>query len=601
MKTVFAFPIWMKEVTGLNRQRSLWRVEMLWTVLLALLLLVFWPRGQRVNPFVLQASGQAFFSWVVRLEAGMVLLALPALVAGSMIAEKQGRTLEMLMLTPMRPGAIVATKCLVWLFKFGLLLILGLPILMLALFFGGASLEQFCWATLVVVVLAWLGGAAGAFTGALLDSFVGALASAYGLLAIVLLLIPLLVGRLHKPAGDIANLFKLLKSIEKGMEEIPGGTAGLAAVLGGWAVLGLLGLLAAGIFLQGSRHPAMFRSLFARRAWPARTAETLPEEPGQLMVWWETRGMRIGFLRLSTAGFLLLFLVLVTLNLVGGNRLQDPWTSLGASLMVCAGVLALTIFTSASNTVRDKQEGDLELLLLTRMKPGQLLDGKYKGIRNFMSVLLLLPLAQGLWSAEPLRDISISLVFLCAFFPAAILAGIAGGIESPDLVRALPSSVKAFGKLFWLNLGNLTFISIVVFLSGAVPILLVVWIYGPLGWLLAAAAICWLFIQYNRSELIPKTLRALGAEIQQGLPSNGLSCLTPAIQAKYRLLLTSFVWGIWLFFCYLFLEGGSKSDLFVILIFGIMGLIFVILSLFASFKKKEVPLSEGLKDLEKNK
>jgi ABC-type transport system involved in multi-copper enzyme maturation permease subunit len=107
--------------------------------LLGLVVYVAWPSQQRLdlssNPAEAKRLVDLFFLGQYILMALMA----PSFAGGAITGEKERRTYEMLLASPMRPGAIVLGKLLAALSHLAVLVFASLPIVMLCLPLGGVS------------------------------------------------------------------------------------------------------------------------------------------------------------------------------------------------------------------------------------------------------------------------------------------------------------------------------------------------------------------------------------------------------------------------------------------------------------------------------
>ncbi len=97
-----------------------------------------WPQEQRID----MARSQSAKQLVDLFFLGQYLLAsllAPSFAAGAITGEKERQSYEMLLASPLRPGAIVLGKLFASLSHLGILMICSLPIVMLCLPLGGVS------------------------------------------------------------------------------------------------------------------------------------------------------------------------------------------------------------------------------------------------------------------------------------------------------------------------------------------------------------------------------------------------------------------------------------------------------------------------------
>ena len=109
--------------------------------LLAIVVLLAWPEQQRLD----LTNPEAARRLVNLVFLGQYLLASlmsPSFAAGAITGEKERKSYEMLLASPLRPGAIVLGKLLASLAHLLLLIVASLPIVMLCLPLGGVSLYE---------------------------------------------------------------------------------------------------------------------------------------------------------------------------------------------------------------------------------------------------------------------------------------------------------------------------------------------------------------------------------------------------------------------------------------------------------------------------
>src|SRR3954469_1807459 len=116
-----------------------------------------WPQQQRLDladPTAARRLVNLFFFGQYMLASLMA----PSFAAGAITGEKERMSYEMLLATPLRPGAIVLGKLFAALCHLGILMICSLPIVMLCLPLGGVSLCEVLAAFLGMIRTAWLFG-----------------------------------------------------------------------------------------------------------------------------------------------------------------------------------------------------------------------------------------------------------------------------------------------------------------------------------------------------------------------------------------------------------------------------------------------------------
>ncbi|HET6744768.1 MAG TPA: ABC transporter permease subunit [Candidatus Limnocylindria bacterium] len=112
--------------------------------------------------------GQAIFTVLSLFQLLLVCFIAPAFTAGAISLEREKLTLDMLVVTPMRPGGLVVGKLLSALAFVILMLLAGIPISALVLMYGGVSADDVVRQQVVLFVAAISCGVIGLFWSTLL-------------------------------------------------------------------------------------------------------------------------------------------------------------------------------------------------------------------------------------------------------------------------------------------------------------------------------------------------------------------------------------------------------------------------------------------------
>jgi ABC-type transport system involved in multi-copper enzyme maturation permease subunit len=112
--------------------------------------------------------GQTIFTVLSIFQLILVCFIAPAFTAGQISLEREKQTLDLLISTPMRPGAIVVGKLAAALAFVVLMIIAALPISAIVLMYGGASVDDLVRQQIVLLATALALGAIGLFFSALL-------------------------------------------------------------------------------------------------------------------------------------------------------------------------------------------------------------------------------------------------------------------------------------------------------------------------------------------------------------------------------------------------------------------------------------------------
>jgi ABC-2 type transport system permease protein len=131
------------------------------------------------NPNASAKVGQAIFALLSVIQLLLVCFIAPALTAGAISLEREKQTLDLLIATPLRPGAIVIGKLLSALAFVVLLILAGIPISALVLMYGGASVDDIVRQQVVLFASAIGLGVIGLFFSALLKRTQAAIVLTY--------------------------------------------------------------------------------------------------------------------------------------------------------------------------------------------------------------------------------------------------------------------------------------------------------------------------------------------------------------------------------------------------------------------------------------
>ncbi|MBX3423550.1 MAG: ABC transporter permease subunit [Pirellulaceae bacterium] len=154
-------PVLQRELlTNLRAARG-FVLMLVYQLALASVLLMVYPSGQRVD---LSTDSSIALQLVDLFFLGQYILAslmAPTFAAGAISGEKERKTYEMLLASPLRPWAIVIGKLVASLTHLVVLIIASLPIIMLALPLGGVSiwelLAAYLWLMISVVLFGSIG------------------------------------------------------------------------------------------------------------------------------------------------------------------------------------------------------------------------------------------------------------------------------------------------------------------------------------------------------------------------------------------------------------------------------------------------------------
>ena len=123
--------------------------------------------------------GKLFFAAVTAVELGLICLLAPALTADLISGERERRTLDLLLVTPLSRRQIVVGKLVAALGSLLLLIVLALPIQAIAVLIGGIGLEELAVGLLLLGLTATTYGCVGLFWSARLRTTRSAMLFSY--------------------------------------------------------------------------------------------------------------------------------------------------------------------------------------------------------------------------------------------------------------------------------------------------------------------------------------------------------------------------------------------------------------------------------------
>ena len=186
------FPLLTKELTELANRRRTYIVRFLFGAVLfgGGLIILYGRTGGAVSSTARLGQGAEIFEQIVQLQFACVFLFLPAMTAGALTVEKERDTLTLLLLTTMRPTAILLQKALSRVIPMLCFVVLSFPLMAAAYSFGGvttASVYAAMWMlTLCVLYVASVALMCSAFFRTTVEAFV----ATYALVAMTVFCCP---------------------------------------------------------------------------------------------------------------------------------------------------------------------------------------------------------------------------------------------------------------------------------------------------------------------------------------------------------------------------------------------------------------------------
>lgn len=185
---VFENPVLQRELLVNLRTKRAFVLLAAYQILLAIVVIAAWPSDQRLDLSSNPPSATKLVNLFFLGQYVIASLMAPSFAAGTVAGEKERKTYEMLLASPLRPGAIVIGKMVASLTHIGMLIIGSLPIIVLCLPLGGVSVYEVLAAYLGLIVSVILFGAIGVLCSSYFPRTSSALVVSY------LAILPLVIG-----------------------------------------------------------------------------------------------------------------------------------------------------------------------------------------------------------------------------------------------------------------------------------------------------------------------------------------------------------------------------------------------------------------------
>ncbi len=154
-------PVLQRELLTNLRANRAFVLMLVYQMALASVLLVAYPSGQRVDLSTDSSAARQLVDFFFLGQYVLASLMAPTFAAGAISGEKERKTYEMLLASPLRPWAIVIGKMVASLTHLAVLIIASLPIIMLALPLGGVSIYEvlgaYLWLMISIVLFGSIG------------------------------------------------------------------------------------------------------------------------------------------------------------------------------------------------------------------------------------------------------------------------------------------------------------------------------------------------------------------------------------------------------------------------------------------------------------
>ncbi len=147
-------PVLIRELLVTLRSSRAFVLQLLYVMALGALVYFYWPAGEegarQVSPGVARTLYDIFFLG----QFFLVALMAPTFAAGTITGEKEQKTYELLLASPLRPATILIGKLLSSLSYLVILIISSLPLMILCYLLGGLLLSEITRSYLVLILAA---------------------------------------------------------------------------------------------------------------------------------------------------------------------------------------------------------------------------------------------------------------------------------------------------------------------------------------------------------------------------------------------------------------------------------------------------------------
>ncbi len=145
-------PVLQRELLVNLRMNRAFVLLFAYVALLAIVVVVAWPQAQTIDMSADPIGGKSLVNLIFLEQYLLASLMAPSFAAGAITGEKERKSYEMLLASPLRPEAIVLGKLLASLSHLAILIFCSLPVVMLCLPLGGVSLYEVLAVYLAVIL-----------------------------------------------------------------------------------------------------------------------------------------------------------------------------------------------------------------------------------------------------------------------------------------------------------------------------------------------------------------------------------------------------------------------------------------------------------------
>src|SRR4051794_6108303 len=147
-------PVLIRELMVNLRTPRAFVLQFVYTVFLGALVVFYWPGGSDATRQVSSGVARRLFELFFLGQFFLVALVAPSFAAGSITGEKERKTYEMLLASPLPPTSILVGKLLSSLTYLVILILSSLPLMILCFLLGGILLSEIARAYLILILAA---------------------------------------------------------------------------------------------------------------------------------------------------------------------------------------------------------------------------------------------------------------------------------------------------------------------------------------------------------------------------------------------------------------------------------------------------------------
>ncbi|MDA7951187.1 MAG: ABC transporter permease [Pirellulaceae bacterium] len=388
-------PVLQRELLVNLRTMRSFMLFAIYQILILLIIYLAWPSNQQVDMIASTAASNRLVDLFFMAQYVLIALMTPSFASGAISGEKERKSYEMLLASPLRPTAIVIGKLVASLTHLAILLITSIPIIVVCLPRGGISFYEVLGAYVVLITSVLLFGMISVFCSSLFTRTASSLVVSYMAILPIALGILLMWNGLSEN-GYLRLIFAVL---------LPCGALGLGVPLfwmttrkmihppdigsEGQQVIDLEqeNEKAVGMVIDRTKFPDRFFVPPERKDLMSETANPVLEKE----MHHEIFGQGMLMLRLTIQIGMLLVIPIMAAFLYFMSE-HVGWY---ISYVLLYNMLISPVFLAGSIT-SERERQTLDLLLTTLITPWQILWGKFvAGFRvgGYLTLLVLWPLA----------------------------------------------------------------------------------------------------------------------------------------------------------------------------------------------------------------